>query len=94
MTIVDANTALLLKTLNGHTSTVNAVKAIDSQTIASGSSDYTIRIWNLATGTCTFSLTGHTNYVNGLEYLSTGYLVYDLLVYSTISILYNNSKIE
>lgn len=52
------------------------IKAIDSQTFASGSNAKTIKVWNTITRTNTLNLTGHNNTVRGLEYLSTRLLVY------------------
>jgi WD40 repeat protein len=43
----------------------------DSQALATGSDDKTIKIWSTA-GTVIKTLTGHTASVNALDYASTG----------------------
>ncbi|KAJ5081938.1 F-box and WD repeat-containing protein [Penicillium alfredii] len=45
--------------LRGHTSTVRCLKMSDRNTAISGSRDTTLRIWDLATGTCRNVLVGH-----------------------------------
>ena len=41
----------------------------DQKTLASGSSDKTIRLWDLTTGTCVKTLKGHINDVNSVALL-------------------------
>ena len=54
----------LLQTLTGHTGSVNSVAlSADGQTLASGSYDETIKVWNLSTGQEVRTLTGHTDVV-------------------------------
>ena len=47
------------QTLVGHEGTVRPVFAPDGKTIATGSDDQTIRLWDLATGKMLRSLPGH-----------------------------------
>ena len=62
----------LLQVLIGHTGSVG-VLAFDPSgvTVASGGSDTTIRIWMTATGHCTRTLSGHTDWVMGLSFSPT-----------------------
>jgi WD40 repeat protein len=54
-----------LRALTGHTATVSACAiAPDGTWLATTSSDATMRLWDMATGTCTATLTGHTATVN------------------------------
>ncbi len=53
--------------LEGHLDSVNTVTITpDSTKIVSGSWDYTIKIWNLATGECLRTLEGHLDSVNSV----------------------------
>ncbi|MHC5855588.1 protein kinase domain-containing protein [Nostoc sp.] len=58
----------LVKTLHGHSSSVNSVAiSPDGQTLASsGSYDETIKLWNLATGEEIYTLIGHFSSVNSV----------------------------
>ncbi len=58
-----------VRTLTGHTDYVRAVAVTpDGRQIVSGSSDNTVRVWDLATGTLVRTLTGHTDGVtDGVE---------------------------
>jgi WD40 repeat protein len=52
----------LLRTLTGHSSGVASVAiSPDGQTLASGSRDETIKLWDLATGKLLHTLTGHSS---------------------------------
>lgn len=71
----DIASGQLLFTLCGHTDSVNAIKVIKPDFIASGSADTTIRLWNLNSDECMNILKGHKATITSLEYLSSGYLV-------------------
>ena len=52
----------LIRTLDGHSNSVNAVAlAADGRTIVSGSTDNTIKVWDLNSGDCLRTLDGHSN---------------------------------
>lgn len=53
--------------LRGHTSTVRCLKMSDAKTAISGSRDTTLRVWDLAKGTCSNVLIGHEASVRCLE---------------------------
>ena len=60
-------------TLTGHTDDVDSVAfSPDGKTFASGSSDYTIQLWNVATGDPLKTLTGHRNSVYSVAFSPDG----------------------
>jgi WD40 repeat protein len=62
-----------VRTLRGHTNSVNSVAfSPDGNTLASGSVDATIKLWNVNTGLEILSLTGHTYHVNSVAFSSDG----------------------
>jgi len=63
-----------LAKLEGHTSTVECLAALDGDRLASGSGDNSIIIWNLADGTQLAKLEGHTETVLCLVKLDGGRL--------------------
>ena len=56
-----------IKTLTGHTSTVCCLQLIDTNTLASGSYDNTIKIWNLNNSQYIKLLNGHTSTISCLQ---------------------------
>lgn len=63
----DGNTIKLLITLKGHNGKVNSVvfsPNIEDYMLASGSSDKTVKMWNIKTGKCIHTFKGHTDRVN------------------------------
>ncbi|MFM6026615.1 MAG: hypothetical protein ACKPER_27480, partial [Dolichospermum sp.] len=63
----------LLQTLTGHSSGVLSLAySPDGQTLASGSDDKTIKLWNTRTGNLLQTLTGHSDSVLSLAYSPDG----------------------
>jgi WD40 repeat protein len=60
--------------LEGHTGTIHAFAMLPDGRLASGSTDATIRLWDLLTGTQLFRLKGHEGWVNALAVLTNGWL--------------------
>ena len=58
--------------VQGHSGRVFACEfAPDAKTIVSGSEDETLKIWNVASGTCQATLEGHSEYVICLQFNPT-----------------------
>jgi WD40 repeat protein len=70
----------LLRTLNGHTYSVNALAVLQNGDLASGSSDSSIKIWNPINGTLKRTLNGHTSYVWALTVLQNGDLFNPIII--------------
>ncbi|AKG22118.1 trypsin-like peptidase domain-containing protein [Calothrix sp. 336/3] len=63
----------LASTLTGHSNWVSSVAfSPDGQTLASGSLDNTIKIWNPKTGKLITTLTGHSNWVSSVAFSPDG----------------------
>ncbi|MDB9488324.1 hypothetical protein PN492_17525 [Dolichospermum circinale CS-537/01] len=63
----------LLRTLTGHSSWVQAVAVTaDGTRVISGSSDNTVKVWNLETGEEQLTLTGHSSWVNAVAVTADG----------------------
>ncbi|AOW99467.1 hypothetical protein BJP34_08370 [Moorena producens PAL-8-15-08-1] len=66
-------TGPLLSTLSGHGDSVNAVAVTpDGTMVISGSSDHTVKVWNLNTGVEIRTFTGHTSPVNAVAVTPDG----------------------
>ena len=67
--IWDAATGQEVRTLSGHTGSVNsAAYSPDGTQIVTASDDQTARIWDAATGQEVRTLSGHTDWVNSAAY--------------------------
>ena len=64
--------ASLIKTLIGHTNWVVSLTVLNDGTLASGSDDLTIKLWDINTGIVLKTLTGHTAYIWDLKVLEKG----------------------
>ncbi|BAY29832.1 protein kinase [Nostoc carneum NIES-2107] len=63
----------LQKTLTGHSNWVTSVAiSPDGKTLASGSHDKTIKLWNLATGKLIRTLTGHSGWIHSVAFSRDG----------------------
>ena len=69
----DSYNPTLLKTLEGHTEPVTSIAfSRDGKTLASGSEDNTVILWNIADGTRAATLEGHTNRVLSVAFSRDG----------------------
>ncbi len=65
----------LLATLRGHQAQVNAVAASpDSRQVVSGSSDHTLRVWDIENGVAVRTMKGHTEPIYGVALSPDGTL--------------------
>ncbi|MGZ6330269.1 MAG: hypothetical protein ACXWM7_04595, partial [Parachlamydiaceae bacterium] len=63
-----------IHTLKGYTNPVFALTRLSDGTLASGSADNTIKVWDLQSGSCLKTLQGHTKPVNTLALLDNSTL--------------------
>ncbi|UKY55085.1 trypsin-like peptidase domain-containing protein [Streptomyces inhibens] len=64
----------LQRHLSGHTGTVESVAfSPDGRTLATGSDDHSVRLWDMATGKRRTVLTGHTNAVDSVAFSPDGH---------------------
>jgi WD40 repeat protein len=70
---VDAHWGAVLQTLQGHSGCVRSVAfSGDGKTLASGSDDRTIKIWNATTGRELQTLQGHSDWVRSVAFSGDG----------------------
>lgn len=73
---VDTENLQNLYTLKGHTNQINCVEVSpDNTKIATGSVDKTIKIWDLATGSLLYTLTGHDFSVTRLVFSNNSHVL-------------------
>jgi WD40 repeat protein len=69
--IFNINDGSYVSSLLGHTQNVKTIIQLDEHTLASGSQDLKVRIWDLKTYTSKFAaLSGHANSIRGLKQIS------------------------
>ncbi|AVH62652.1 MULTISPECIES: serine/threonine-protein kinase [unclassified Nostoc] len=76
------NTGIEIQTLTGHSDSVSSVaysprtattsNSQDRQLVASGSNDYTIKLWQIYTGRNIYTLTGHSFFINCIAFSHDG----------------------
>ena len=64
----------MFRTLTGHTGNLLCLEKIGDYLLASGSNDFTVKLWNVLTGENFLNFTAHTNYVETLKYLDNDLL--------------------
>lgn len=70
---LSAEEKYLLRSFSGHTGIIRSVNyAPDGKTIASGSMDHSVKIWDAASGKCLKTLSGHTGWVKAVNYAPDG----------------------
>ena len=69
--IYNKNDGSLITTLKGHTSFINDLVSLSSSLLASSSSDFTIRIWDLQNNRQKFKLSGHSQSISHLKLISS-----------------------
>ncbi|QLE49645.1 protein kinase [Nostoc sp. C057] len=72
------NTGIEIQTLTGHSDSVSSIaysprtatttNSQDRQLVASGSNDYTVKLWQLYTGRNIYTLTGHSFFINCIAF--------------------------
>ncbi|KAM5353453.1 hypothetical protein ACJ41O_000103 [Fusarium nematophilum] len=70
---VESDWNACLQTLEGHEASVTSVAfSADSQRLASGSVDETVKVWDAATGACVQTLEGHNDLVTSVAFSADG----------------------
>jgi len=72
--IADTGTGAIAATLEGHGCSVEVLAELPDGTLASGSWDCTVRLWNVDTRTCVATLAGHSDGIRALAVLPDGRL--------------------
>ncbi|KAK3946803.1 WD40-repeat-containing domain protein [Pseudoneurospora amorphoporcata] len=71
--LLESNWNARLQTLEGHSDVVGSVAfSPDGQRLASGSGDRTIKIWDVASGSCLQTLEGHSDLVGSVAFSPDG----------------------
>lgn len=87
VTIRNAQTHALQKTLKGHTEAVYSIAfSPDTTTLVTGSYDTTVKIWNTKSSKCIHTLKGHESWVNAVAFSMDGTIVASGSADSTIKI--------
>jgi WD40 repeat protein/tRNA A-37 threonylcarbamoyl transferase component Bud32 len=73
--IWDYKTGQCLQTLYGHAGNITRLELLPDDTLASISSDKTVKLWNINTGQCLQTLQGHTGSITAFLQLPNGTLV-------------------
>ena len=58
-----------MRTQEAHKHSVDKLQFLGYSKLASGSSDKTIKIWDIESGSCISTLEGHKDFVNTLQFL-------------------------
>jgi len=83
----------LRHTLRGHEDAINGIAwSLDGRTLASGSDDKTIQLWDTETGQRTSILEGHTGSVLGVSFSSDGHLLASKSADKTVRLWRCNSR--
>lgn len=73
VTLLDAQTGLLLAKLEGHTDVIDSLCfSPDGCFLASGSRDCTVKLWQVAARRVTQTFEGHTDWIRSLNFSSDG----------------------
>lgn len=62
-------------TLEGHSDSITCLLLLSSEELASGSNDFTVRLWSIQDYQCLRILNGHTDRIQGLLELKSGELI-------------------
>jgi WD40 repeat protein len=71
----DSPDGALIRTLTGHSGSVNAVAVTGDGKIISGSADKTVKVWDIHSGNLLHTLTGHSDPVNAVAVTGDGKVI-------------------